>query len=108
MTGVTQGSPPCLSVELFRRFLDSRPEKERWELIDGVAVRMELHETCNCILIVQQDRLEVRVDMRTQAGWKEQVLTKPDELLALPEFGLRCQLSDLYRGTALQPREAPK
>jgi Uma2 family endonuclease len=190
MTGVTE----YLSVEFFRRFLESRPEKERWELIDGVALRMErptlwhqhvthnlqyllddaleihapmltaffwigvniapsvrihdpapdivvidanaaekpdaryadrfylaaeitspsdrihaerkrevykLHEACSCILIVQQDRIEVRVDRRTEAGWKEQVLTKPDEFLVLPEFGLRCRLSDLYRGMAL-------
>jgi Uma2 family endonuclease len=165
---MAQQSFPCMSVELFRRFLDGRPEKERWELIDGLAVSMErptlghqhvtqnlqhllndaleihapmltaffwigvniapsvkthdpapdivvtdsdasenpdvhyvdrfylaaeitspsdrihverkrevykLHEACSCILIVQQDRIEVRVDRRTEAGWKEQVLT---------------------------------
>ena len=68
----------------------------------------KLHETCNCILTVQQDRFNVRVDLRTEAGWKEEVLTKPDDVLALPEFGLRCLLSDLYRGTALQPRKPIK
>jgi Uma2 family endonuclease len=166
MTGVTHGSPPCTSVELFRRFLDGRPEKERWELINGVAVRMErptlghqyvtqnlqhllndaleihapmltaflwiglniapsvkshdpapdivvtdidrfylaaeitspsdrihverkrgvykLHETCACILTVQQDWIEVRVDRRTEHGWSEEVLSKPDDFLILP------------------------
>ena len=68
----------------------------------------KLHETCICILIVQQDRFDVRVDLRTDAGWKDQVLTKPDDVLVLAEFGLRCKLSDLYRGTVLQPRTAPK
>lgn len=68
----------------------------------------KLHESCNCVLRVQQDRFEVRVDLRTDTGWKEQILTKPDDLLVLPEFGLRCELSDLYRGTPLQPRPAPK
>ncbi len=68
----------------------------------------KLHETCACILIVQQDRCEVLIDLRTNDVWSEQVLTKPDDLLVLPELGLRCKLSDLYRGTALQPREAPK
>ena len=53
----------------------------------------KLHETCICILIVRQDRFDVRVDLRTDAGWTEQV---------------RCKLSDLYRGTVLQPRTAPK
>jgi hypothetical protein len=32
------------------------------------------------------------------------VLTGPDDALAIEEFGLRCKLSDLYRGTALHPR----
>jgi Uma2 family endonuclease len=67
----------------------------------------KLHETCDCILTIQQDRFEVCVDLRTDSGWKEEILTKPSDLLVLPEFGLRCPLSDLYRGTALQPREAP-
>src|SRR5438552_80419 len=31
---------PRLSVELFRGFLEGRPEEEHWELIDGVAMMM--------------------------------------------------------------------
>ncbi len=198
MAGVPQRKPPRLSVELFRGFLEGRPDEERWELIDGVAVMMapptlahqriasnfqlllhaaleshaptltvyqraglnlappveyydpepdvvvidsdasenpgeryanrfylvaeivsasdrayaesrrgvyKLHEACKCILTVQQDRCEVRVDLRADPGWKEQVLTEPDDLLVLPDFGLRCRVSDLYRGTALHPRK---
>ena len=66
------------------------------------------HEACKCVLIVQQDRLEVRVDLRTAAGWTEQVLTKPDDPLDLSDFGLHCKVGDLYRGTALQARQKPK
>src|SRR5712691_3307308 len=40
MAGVAQRSPPRLSVELFRGFLEGRPDEERWELIDGIAVMM--------------------------------------------------------------------
>jgi len=193
---VVQRTPPRLSVELFRGFLEGRPDEERWELIDGVAVMMppptlahqqiasnllrllydaidrgalaltvhqrpgvnigpsieyydpepdvvvmdadaprvpgrryadrfylaaeivsdsdrryveskrgvyRLHETCKYILTVQQDRLEVRIDVRTNSGWDEQLLTNPDDLLTLPDFGLSCKVSDLYRGTALEP-----
>jgi hypothetical protein len=64
-----------------------------------------LHETCSCVLTIQQDRQEVRVDLRTGTGWQEQVLANPDDLLVLPDFGLRCKLSELYRGTRLQPRK---
>jgi hypothetical protein len=42
------------------------------------------------------------------AGWEEQLLANPDDLLVLPELGLRCKVSDLYRGTALLPRRASK
>jgi Uma2 family endonuclease len=187
-----------ISVELFRGFVEGRPDEEHWELIDGVAMMMapptyvhqqiatnlqfllfsalevhaptlavyqrgginlgpsiqhydpepdvlvvdaeitqelerryadrfyltaeivstsdrhrieskraiyKLHDACTCILIVQQDRIEVQADLRTDVGWTEQVLKKPDDILALPDFGLRCKLSNLYRGTPLVPRQ---
>jgi hypothetical protein len=53
---------------------------------------------------VQQERVEVRVDLRTDAGWTEQMLTEPEDVLALPDFGLRCKVADLYRRTPLLPR----
>jgi len=68
----------------------------------------KLHEACSCILTVQQDKFDVRVDLRTASSWSEQKLTDPNDPLVLTEFGLRCKLSDLYRGTALEPRKAPK
>ena len=57
------------------------------------------------IPVVQQI---VRVDLRTASGWSEQSLTSPDDLLVLTDFGLRCRVCDLYRGTALEPSRAPK
>ena len=201
MAGATQRKPPTLSRKTFRAFAASRPDEERWELIDGVAVMMtpptkahqriasnleslllnalrghapnltayqrlgvnlgpalahydpepdvlvidaeigpdvddryadrfflaaeivsssdktfveakreiyRQHETCKCVLVVQQDRIEVRVDRRTEAGWSEEVLSKPDDVLVLSDFGPRCQLSDLYWRTALQQTQGPK
>jgi Uma2 family endonuclease len=67
----------------------------------------KLHESCKCILIVQQDRCAVGIDLRTDDGWNETVLTTPDDVLDIPDFGLQCKVSELYRGTALQPRKAP-
>ncbi|MFL5050975.1 MAG: Uma2 family endonuclease, partial [Xanthobacteraceae bacterium] len=67
-----------------------------------------LHERCRCILTVQQDRCEVRVDLRAEDGWTGQVLTKPDDLLELADFGLRCRIADLYRGTAIQPSKSQR
>jgi len=62
--------------------------------------------TCKCILIVQQDRYEVSLEARTSSGWEQQILANPDDELVLTDFGLRCKLADVYRGTALQPRKA--
>jgi Uma2 family endonuclease len=66
------------------------------------AVYMQ-HDACECVLTIEQDKLEVHFDLRTDAGWTQQTLTNPDDMLVLPEFGLRCTLADLYEGTALQP-----
>ena len=197
MAVITQRKPPPMSVELFRRFVEDRPDEEHWQLIDGVAVMMapptlahqrmasnlqrllhdalerhnpamtayqrggvelgppvpdydpepdvlvvdadasldpnkryadrfylaaeivsesdrvyvekkrdiyKLHEPCVGVLIVQQDRVDVRLDLRTDSGWSEQVLTALDDQLVVADFGLRCKVADLYRGTALQPR----
>ena len=62
------------------------------------------HPDCRCVLIMQQGRFDVMVDVLTDAGWTERRLTQPDDELTLEDFGLRCTLADLYRGTALQPR----
>jgi Uma2 family endonuclease len=184
-----------LSVEAFRTWLASRPEKERWELIAGVPMMMappthdhqriasnlerllndalearrpeltayqrvglnlapvapdydpepdvaivsadedgdirysdrffltaeivsrsdertveskrevyQRHPDCRCVLVIQQDRFDVRVAVLTDAGWADRRLTNATAELALEEFCLRCTLADLYRGTRLQPR----
>jgi Uma2 family endonuclease len=66
----------------------------------------KLHAACTCILVMQQDRWEVRLDRRGDVGtWTEQLLIHSDDVIAIDEFGLRCRLADLYRGTALYPRD---
>jgi Uma2 family endonuclease len=61
------------------------------------------HPACEAVVIVEQDRMEVRVDTRTGKGWTSQTLGSADEL-CLPGFGLHCAVADLYEGTPLQPR----
>ena len=36
-----------------------------------------------------------------RSNWQLAALTKPDDLIEMPEFGLSCRLVDLYRGTTL-------
>jgi len=201
MIGVARQKPPRLSVDLFRAFYATRPDDERWQLIDGAAMMMapptpahqriasnlerllndpierhdaqfaayqrlgvdltptiegydpepdvlvidagagetaeqryverfylaaevisssdpvwvertreiyKLHESCRYVVSVQQDRLYVRIDRRADAGWSEDILTTPNAVIELTDFGLRCTVADLYRGTALQPRATPR
>ena len=77
---------------------------------DGARVELKRdiykqHPHCRCVLTVRQDRHEVRVDSRNDAGWQVNILQQPTDILALDEFGLRCTVADLYRGTPLQPRQ---
>jgi Uma2 family endonuclease len=62
------------------------------------------HSPCEAVLIVEQSRVEVRLDRRTEAGWNTSKLTKLDDELVLPMFGLRRPVADLYAGTPLRPR----
>jgi hypothetical protein len=36
-------------------------------------------------------------------GWQPKTLSRADNVMMMPEFGLRCVVVDLYRGTPLQP-----
>jgi Uma2 family endonuclease len=38
------------------------------------------------------------------SGWEPAVLKRPDDPIEIPEFGLRCTVADLYRGTPLNSR----
>jgi Uma2 family endonuclease len=73
--------------------------------LEGKREIYKLHGVCSCILTIRQDRHELRVD--TRAGnneWTTQILTRPADELVLTEFGLRCTLADVCRGTPLQAR----
>ncbi|WP_314952228.1 Uma2 family endonuclease [Bradyrhizobium cosmicum] len=61
------------------------------------------HVACEAVLIIEQDRMEVRLDTKTPAGWSSQTLGAADDL-KLAALGLQCAVADLYEGTPLQPR----
>jgi Uma2 family endonuclease len=62
------------------------------------------HGHCEALLVIEQDRIEVRVDVRTKDGWKAAQLVGASAELVLPSFGLRCSVGQMYEGTPLQPR----
>ena len=64
------------------------------------------HPDCRCVLVIQQSRIDVDIALMADTGWVGRRLTEPGDQLVLDEFGLRCTLADIYRGTKLlQPRE---
>jgi Uma2 family endonuclease len=40
-----------------------------------------------------------------RSGWQPVILTQADDAIEMPEFGLRCRVADLYRGTPLDPQQ---
>lgn len=78
--------------------------QERW-----IDVKREIylaHASCEALLIVQQGRIEARVDIRTANGWKSSMVSGPAAELILPQFGVKGSLAELYEGTPHQPRIA--
>jgi Uma2 family endonuclease len=61
------------------------------------------HHPCKVVLIIEQDRIEIRIDRRAKEAWTSTKLTGLADQLVLPEFGLRCLVADLYEGTPLHP-----
>jgi Uma2 family endonuclease len=55
------------------------------------------HLHCRCILVIRQDRQEVRLDRRTPDGaWTSLVLATPDDKLVVDDFVLHCLIADFY------------
>jgi Uma2 family endonuclease len=67
--------------------------------IEGKREVYKRHPDCECILVIRQDRYEMTVDLRSEAGWMQRTLSPPDDRLALAAFGLQCSLKDIYKGT---------
>jgi Uma2 family endonuclease len=78
----------------------------RW--IDVKTEIYRSHGPCEAVLIVERDRMEVRIDVRTRDGWLPAQLAGPAAELILPAFGLRCTVGQLYEGTPLRPRVIPQ
>jgi Uma2 family endonuclease len=76
--------------------------KRRW--IDVKRDLYRTHEHCQAVLIVSQDRMKAELDVKVDKGWKSLVLEGGSDELAIPAFGFRCFVADLYEKTPLQPR----
>ena len=62
------------------------------------------HPHCEAVLVIAQDRIEVRLDLKTDVGWTSSFPQGGGAELSIPAFGLRGLLARLYDKTPLQPR----
>jgi Uma2 family endonuclease len=51
-------------------------------------------------LVIEPREFLVEIYARSR-GWERTILSRPDDPIEMPEFGLRCSVGDLYRGTPL-------
>jgi len=73
-------------IDLKLRRYREAPENLYAVVIEPREFRVEIHAKCN--------------------NWQPVILTRPDDPIEMPEFGLRCFVADLYRGTPLDPQRA--
>jgi Uma2 family endonuclease len=56
-------------------------------------------------VIIDPKKYVVEIHAKNQK-WEPAVLERPDDVIEMPEFGLRCVVADLYAGTPLDPPRA--
>ncbi len=62
------------------------------------------HAHCGAVLIIEQNRMEVGIDLKTEGGWTSSIASGAGAEIVIPELGFRCVVGDLYEGTPLSPR----
>ncbi|MFL5069949.1 MAG: Uma2 family endonuclease [Xanthobacteraceae bacterium] len=81
------------------------PSNTRTEI--DLKLRRYREAPANLYAVVIEPR-EFLVEIHAKRGnWQPTILTKADDPIEMPEFGLRCRVADLYRGTPLGPQRAP-
>ncbi len=56
-------------------------------------------------VVIDPEKYMVEIYARTRK-WEPVVLERPEDVIEMPEFGLRCAVADIYVGTPLDPRRA--
>ena len=78
------------------------PTNTRTEI--GLKLRRYCEAPDNLYAVVIEPR-EFLVEIHAKSrDWQPAKLTRPDDTIAMPEFGLSCRVADLYRGTPLDPQ----
>jgi Uma2 family endonuclease len=54
-------------------------------------------------VVIEPSEFLVEIHARRE-NWQPKVLKQPDDIVEMPEFGLRCCVVEIYRGTLLDPQ----
>ena len=54
------------------------------------------------VVVIEPGEFLVEIHARRES-WQPKVLKQPDDIVEMPEFGLRCRVVEIYRGTSLDP-----
>jgi Uma2 family endonuclease len=60
------------------------------------------HPFCDAVVLIEPDRIEVKLDLRMGDRWVASKLTRPDERMVIPSCGVECRVADLYAGTPVR------
>jgi Uma2 family endonuclease len=55
------------------------------------------------VVVIEPSEFLVEIHARRES-WQPKVLKQPDDIVDMPEFGLRCCVVEIYRGTSLDPQ----
>ena len=56
-------------------------------------------------VVIEPSEFLVEIHARRES-WQPKVLKQPNDIVEMPEFGLRCRVVDIYRGTLLDPQRS--
>jgi Uma2 family endonuclease len=80
------------------------PSNTRQEIALKLHFYREAPENLYAVVIEPREFL---VEIHTKShNWEPAILKSADDQIDMPEFGLRCRVVDLYRGTPLDPQRA--
>jgi len=57
------------------------------------------------VVVIEPSEFLVEIHARRES-WQPKVLKQPDDIIEMPEFGLRCCVVEIYRGTSLDPQRS--
>jgi Uma2 family endonuclease len=100
---VVPGMPDVYYFEYFQLAAEVLSPSNTRKLID-IKLRLYCEAPENLYAVVIEPRKFWVEIYAKSCKWDPVILKRPDDVIEMPEFGLRCLVVDLYRRTPLDPR----